>query len=272
MPPAVADVIANVCRQFTQDGMSFELLSVDDASGTVEIGLGFTDVDCLDCVLPAEHLERLIATSLHTRTNRGYEVRLHDPRVAAAKETPDTGEPAFITVLDPTALGRTGDPNPGPDAGSLAGKQVLIRVDALWRAWDWTVEEWTALLGKAGASVLTWRRWQGLPGDEGRRKQAEYTALVKSSDVVISGLGNCGSCSAWTVRDALVGLNAGIPTAAVVTEQFEPLARVLSEESYRPGLRLHVLPYPLDTRPEPAVRDIARESFPGLLAVLGARV
>jgi hypothetical protein len=39
----------------------------------------------------------------------------------------------------------------------------------------------------------------------------------------------------------------------------------------RAGLRVHVLPYPLESRPEAEVRDIAREHWPLLMATLGVR-
>jgi hypothetical protein len=36
------------------------------------------------------------------------------------------------------------------------------------------------------------------------------------------------------------------------------------------ALRVHVLPYPLEARPEGEVREIAREHYSGLLSSLGA--
>jgi hypothetical protein len=57
----------------------------------------------------------------------------------------------------------------------------------------------------------------------------------------------------------------------VATEHFEPLARILSAEGGRPGLRVMVLPYPYDTLPEDEVRGHARALFPQLLQTLGAR-
>lgn len=38
----------------------------------------------------------------------------------------------------------------------------------------------------------------------------------------------------------------------------------------RAGVRVHVLPYPLESRPEGEVRDIAREHWPLLVETLGA--
>ena len=64
---------------------------------------------------------------------------------------------------------------------------------------------------------------------------------------------------------------AGGKTAvAVVTREFESLSHTMASNAGRKGLRLLVLPYPLETRPEVEVREIAREYFPKLLEVLGA--
>ena len=38
----------------------------------------------------------------------------------------------------------------------------------------------------------------------------------------------------------------------------------------RGGLRVHVLPYPLEARPEAEVRAIARQHWPRLLDTMGA--
>ena len=61
----------------------------------------------------------------------------------------------------------------------------------------------------------------------------------------------------------------GKTAVAVVTEEFEPLAEIMSRNMERPGLRLCVLPYPLDTRPEPDVRQIAHDYWEQLLDSLG---
>jgi hypothetical protein len=64
---------------------------------------------------------------------------------------------------------------------------------------------------------------------------------------------------------------AGGKTAvAVVTEEFEALAHTMATNAGRPGLRVHVLPYPLDSLPEEKVRDIAIEHWPLVLRTLGA--
>ena len=62
----------------------------------------------------------------------------------------------------------------------------------------------------------------------------------------------------------------GKAAVAVVTEEFEALAHTMAANAGRPGLRVHVLPYPLETRSEEEVRAVAREHWPLVLRALGA--
>lgn len=67
-----------------------------------------------------------------------------------------------------------------------------------------------------------------------------------------------------------MALREGATTVVVVTEEFEMLARTITANAGRSGLRVHVLPYPLETRSEAEVRAIAVEHFPLLLEAIGA--
>lgn len=271
MTIVTTELLDEVCAQFSQDGLTFEVLALDDAAQTVDIQLGLANVDCGDCVLPAAHLQRLIEASLVKRADAHYTVVLRDPRSTASG--PPAGPPqSLVEILDPIPAPRPGDRDTGPDAGALPGRTVLFRVDVLWESWDWIVEEWSAALRTAGVTVLTWRRSQGTVGETADRAQAEYDELLGRSDALICGLGNCGSCTAATVTDALRGLTLDLPTVTVVTEQFQQLAQVLAEDGGRPGLRVLALPHPLSQRPADEVRRIALDAFPQVLRVLGARV
>jgi hypothetical protein len=55
-----------------------------------------------------------------------------------------------------------------------------------------------------------------------------------------------------------------------VTAEFEHLAHTMAANAGRAALRVHVLPYPLETRPEAEVREIAVEHWDRLLETLGA--
>jgi len=62
-----------------------------------------------------------------------------------------------------------------------------------------------------------------------------------------------------------------VPAVVVVTEVFENLARTAARAQGYPTLRIHVLPHPMESRPEAAVRAIARERFDALIALLTER-
>jgi uncharacterized protein YigA (DUF484 family) len=257
------------------DGVSLRVLALDEDSAGVELAADFDDVDCEECVLPPDRLRETVLGALARGTGRTVGLVLHDarePLATAAASISDT--PArWTVVLDPTGVApEDGVPDPGPDAGPLQGKVVAVRCDILWQSFDWTIEEWSERFREAGATVLLWRRVQGLVGVDYERAQAEYESMLSRADVVISGLGNCGSCTYWTVRDALTAAGRGLPTVAVATEHFAPLAELLAADGGRPGLRLAVLPYPFDPLGEDDVRAAARERFPRLLEVLGASV
>lgn len=260
--------LTEVCGELSNPDVALEAVAVDQVRQAVSVRLVVSPDACAECVLPADHIERLITSALARRFTVVSTVRLLDDR---ATDQPATSVlAATVEVLDPTVPPKAGDPDPGPPAGELTGRRLLFRVDALWKAWDAVVDEWTALLAEAGVEVTTWRRTQGLAGADAAGRQAEYEARVRDADVVVSGLANCGSCSAWTVRDALTALGSGLPTVAVATEQFAGLVHLLAQDGHRPGLRVLTLPYPLEPLPETRVRQIAREAFPALLATLEA--
>jgi hypothetical protein len=172
-------------------------------------------------------------------------------------------------ILDPTITRDDDNPSPGPDAGLLAGKRIGVRLDNIWRAWDWIAELWAERFRAAGAEVSFWRCY-GRSGEEGDRMERELKAFLETIDVAVVGLANCGSCTGWTIRDAITAANAGLPTVAVATRNFETFAHTMARRGGRSGLRVHVLPYPLNEQERGYVTEVAETHFDGLLAAMGA--
>ena len=131
-------------------------------------------------------------------------------------------------VLDPTAHRDDDIPEAGPAVGDLAGKTVGFRVDIMWRAWDWVSDVWAEEFRKAGAKVVYWRSHQGRTGETGEQLKREMKEFLAAIDVAVVGLGNCGSCTGWTVHDAIAAAKTGLPTIAVVTRNFEELGKQLA--------------------------------------------
>jgi hypothetical protein len=67
----------------------------------------------------------------------------------------------------------------------------------------------------------------------------------------------------------VAAVEGGKAAVAVVTQEFEVLAQNMARNCGRSGLRICVLPYPLESKPEAEVAQIAREHLPALFAALG---
>jgi hypothetical protein len=174
-----------------------------------------------------------------------------------------------IKILDPTSRRATDNASPGPDAGPLAGKHIGIRLDQIWRCWDWIAEDWAQKFEESGAKVSYWRS-TNRSGEEGEEQNRSLQEWLKTLDAAVVGLANCGSCTGWTIRDAIAAANAGLPTVAVATKNFEAFAHELAGRGGRSGLRVHVLPYPLNELSQAEVQPVAQAYFEGLLGVMGA--
>jgi len=173
-------------------------------------------------------------------------------------------------VLDPTATREDDIANPGPEAGVLAGKRIGFRLDRMWRAWDWISDVWADKFRAEGAHVSFWRSG-GRSGDEGERMEQSLKEFLSTIDVAVVGLANCGSCTGWTIRDAITAANTGLPTTAIATANFESFAHTLARRGGRSGLRVHVLPYPLNERVRDEVVAIGKAHYDALLDTMGAR-
>lgn len=72
-----------------------------------------------------------------------------------------------------------------------------------------------------------------------------FERVVEEADLVITGAADCGSCTAYSVVDAIALEKAGKPTVVVTTTKFKPIAETLSEQFGLKETRLLVLPHPI---------------------------
>ncbi len=82
--------------------------------------------------------------------------------------------------------------------------------------------------------------------------------LARSTDLLISGLGDCGSCSACSLQDALQLERLGVPASVVITDAFiDVCGRVAARLGFA-GYQPVVVPHPAATRPDAWLKDQAR--------------
>ena len=82
-----------------------------------------------------------------------------------------------------------------------------------------------------------------------------FDRLLGEADVVLTGLADCGSCTAYSVYDAIDLEKAGKPAVVVTTTRFESIAVTLSASFGLADVRRLVLPHPLGGTDEPTLRE-----------------
>lgn len=172
-------------------------------------------------------------------------------------------------VLDPTSNAAIGDASAGPPLGDVRGRTIGFRYDIYWRSWDWVVEEWAEFVRRDGASASQWEHCPPT-GAQHAQMLGSLDDFLGDVDAAVVGMANCGSCTMWTIHDALRALDRGLPTVVAATEHFVDLARALASRSGRADIRVLTLPFPLEGRPEDEVREIARSLYVPMLDALGA--
>lgn len=116
----------------------------------------------------------------------------------------------------------------------------------------------------AGEATIYTKHYFGTP-----LKQELLDQIVSEVDVVITAVGDCGSCSAATVADGILFERAGIPTVAITSDSFLMSARAMADVQGFPGFAFHAVQHPMASLTAEEVRERALASMPRVLEILG---
>jgi len=150
----------------------------------------------------------------------------------------------------------------------LAGLTVGLRTDRAWRSWQLISSIWAEFLARDGAQTIAVETGAqiGQPASSDRKQIEEFAGQV---DAAIVGLGTCGSCTTFTIKDAVTVEEHEKPVVAVVCEEFTVHAHNVARHVGHSDMPVLVLPYPLEARPAEELEQIAHEYYPKVLELLG---
>ena len=147
------------------------------------------------------------------------------------------------------------DSAPGPEMATLtaspasvAGLRIAVLDNGKPNAGVVMSRAAATLASRTGAvvSLVTKKGPQGLSANAAVPMADDiFQRLRSEADIVITGLADCGSCTAYSVHDAIELEKVGIPAVVVTTTKFEPIARTLSASFGLADTRKWVLPHPL---------------------------
>jgi hypothetical protein len=92
--------------------------------------------------------------------------------------------------------------------------------------------------------------------------------MTTACDVVITGIGDCGSCSASAVADGIAFEAAGLPTAAICSDAFGVTADAMAELRGAPGYRYATTPHPVAVLTPDQVKERAARVLADVVKLL----
>src|SRR3954471_10098227 len=147
------------------------------------------------------------------------------------------------------------DSAPGPEVvaratplPSLAGVRIAVLDNGKPNASVVMTRAAETLASRVGATVsLVTKKGPGGRSANAAIPCAEdiFARVVREADIVITGAADCGSCTAYSVHDAIELEQAGRPAVVVTTTKFEPIALTMARSFGLPDTRILVLPHPL---------------------------
>jgi hypothetical protein len=173
-------------------------------------------------------------------------------------------------ILDPTGRAGTAKaPAPGLELAGrrpgLAGTRVGLMDNTKHNAALLLAEIGKLLAAEHGATVTA------------RETKANFAApapadLVnryrEACDVVITGVGDCGSCSASAVADGIAFEQVGVPAAVICSDAFVVTADAMAELRGAPGYRYIRTAHPVAVLTAEQVRQRAKQLLPEVVALL----
>jgi hypothetical protein len=98
---------------------------------------------------------------------------------------------------------------------------------------------------------------------------AQLDDLAARCDVVLSGLGDCGSCSACSLHVAIDFERRGVPAVAICTKPFLKSSQAMAARQGFEGYRFVMVEHPVSSLGPDEIRARAREALPQVLSILG---
>lgn len=170
-------------------------------------------------------------------------------------------------LLDPTgAAQRADDSTLSPRPVSLKGLTIGLLDNTKPNSTQLLQEIATQLRVHHGAGEgrLYTKDYFGTPV-----KQPLLEQIVEECDIVITAVGDCGSCSAATVADGILFERAGIPTVAITSDSFLMSGRAMAQVQGFPAFDFYAVKHPMASLTAEEVRERACTAMPEVLRILG---
>ena len=157
-------------------------------------------------------------------------------------------------MVDPGGQTDAEETTPAPGLGDLAGRRVAV-LDIAKVGSDAFVDQVDATLREHCGSVEIER---GIAPPSRGMAQAQLEAIAEGCDGAVLALADCGTCSSWTLLDAIELNRLGCRAVLVITEPLRPTIDALGGRLGMSGLPVVEVALPNREQTREAVTATAR--------------
>ncbi len=169
-----------------------------------------------------------------------------------------------LQVLSPEGAPAAPDPvAPVPGLGDLHARQLALLSNTKPNI-DLLLQTYADLLQERFATGATHQRKVNAAVGGG----SLIDELAAHSDAAITGIADCGACTAQTARDTVAFEERGIPAVVVTTTAFQPLVVHQTRYCGAERVKMIVLPHPFDVLRPDEVVERAKGTVDELITLL----
>jgi hypothetical protein len=171
-------------------------------------------------------------------------------------------------ILDPTGATQTAakpDAPRAPRRPDLKDVTVGLLVNTKQNAAPFLDEVGRLLTERYGAKTIVTRTKVNFAQPESEDAVKDMAAAC---DVIVTGIGDCGSCSASAVADGIAFEAAGLPAAVICSDAFKVTADAMAELRGAPGYRYATTPHPVAVLTADKVKNRAAQVIQDVVALL----
>lgn len=171
------------------------------------------------------------------------------------------------TLLDPSGFDeRAADSTLAPRPASLRGLTLGLLDNTKPNAAVLLSEIASKLRSRCGVgeSIEYAKGYFGTPMEEDLLKQ-----IVQDCDLVVTAVGDCGSCSAATIADGILLERAGVPAVSICSDSFVMSARAMAKVQGFPGFEFAAVRHPVASLDTEQIRGRVQGILLEVLRILG---
>jgi hypothetical protein len=171
----------------------------------------------------------------------------------------------MIELLDPTREAAGAEPTYAARSGTLAGKRVGLIENTKFNSDNILRKIGEILVAKHGAASykLYRKRYSSVPAHE------EILQDIQANcDVMVAGIGDCGSCSSGSVLDGILLEMRDIPSASIITHLFVNTGKAMAKQWSDPDYKFLVMEHPIANLPDDLLQQRAEQIVPEIVELL----